>query len=484
MRSYYMRAKASDTGLVYNWHASSADFGGAGYPGTGVANDVFVESWYDDSSGGGVSASVDWKDSVRVATTGPLPASTRIGNVRTANANGALPSVDAVSLAAGEALLDKDHATGADRGVWEVTSLGSGGAPWVLTRRADCDSSSDVTGGLRVPVVVGTNGGKVFKLDTADPITLNTTALTFSQDSGAGASAGDGLQGTSVLSVKPDGSTITVGPSGVKVTDSSIDSTQLADNAVITSKIPDGAITPVKGQLGRATFDAQEVDGITVGNVALSGTPANLDTGVTWVDGVSRIGVPFNTNPAENGIYVKGAGGGAWVRAADAAASTDFRPGALVNIKGGAFGAGRTLRVLTKPATVGTDPIVYELSQIIVQPTAKGQNPTYDGSKYINRGLKTRAADLGDADVSVDVTEGSRFVIGTATSVSRALTLLVTGATDGRGIVVENAVPLAFPYNIKNAAGAIIRTLPVGGLWIASFQFTNDWQPGGWSENV
>lgn len=57
-RSYYMRAKASDTGLVYNWHAVTPDFAGAGYVGaggTGTPTNVLVESTYDDGAGGAVS---------------------------------------------------------------------------------------------------------------------------------------------------------------------------------------------------------------------------------------------------------------------------------------------------------------------------------------------------------------------------------------------------------------------------------------------
>lgn len=197
----------------------------------------------------GSGGSADWKDSVRVATTAALAASTRVGNVRTANANGALPSIDGVALSVGDDLLDKDHATGADRGVWRVTSLGGGASPWVLTRRSDFNSSAEVTGGLRVPVVEGTaNGGKVWKLTTPDPITLNTTALAFSVDTAASVTAGNGLQGTSVFSVKPNGATIDVSASGVKIATSGVTSTELAANACTTTAIADANVTYAKIQ--------------------------------------------------------------------------------------------------------------------------------------------------------------------------------------------------------------------------------------------
>ena len=58
-RTYYMRAKASDSGIAYNWAASWADFAGAGYAGaggTGTPTNVMVESTHDDGAGGGGSS--------------------------------------------------------------------------------------------------------------------------------------------------------------------------------------------------------------------------------------------------------------------------------------------------------------------------------------------------------------------------------------------------------------------------------------------
>ncbi len=145
------------------------------------------------TAAGGSGGSIDWKDSVKAATDVALPASTRVDNVRTANAAGAFPTVDGVSVGVSESILDKINATGADRGIWTLTDAGSGGTPWVLTRRNDADTSAEVTAGLHVPVVAGTlSGGKTYRLDTADPIALNTTSLSFSVAAGAGDVVGPG----------------------------------------------------------------------------------------------------------------------------------------------------------------------------------------------------------------------------------------------------------------------------------------------------
>lgn len=129
------------------------------------------------------------KDPVRVATIAALPANTRSGNVLTADANGALPAINGVTLVVDDSLLVKDEATGANNGIYVVTAVGDGSNPFVLTRRADADSSSEVQAGMRTWANEGAaagTGDSGYVLTTNDPITLNTTALSFSKYTGLG----------------------------------------------------------------------------------------------------------------------------------------------------------------------------------------------------------------------------------------------------------------------------------------------------------
>lgn len=122
---------------------------------------------------------------VRGATIAALAASTITGLTRVANANGALGLVDGVTYVPGNDFLDKDHATGAARGLWRVVDPGSASKPWRLVRSPLADTSAKVRAGLSVRVTEGTaNGGKSFLLTTADPIVLGTTALTFTAAAG------------------------------------------------------------------------------------------------------------------------------------------------------------------------------------------------------------------------------------------------------------------------------------------------------------
>jgi hypothetical protein len=166
-----------------------------------LAQDAATKSYVDAAAGG----ARDVKESARLATAAALAAYTRVGNVITANANGAIATIDGVAPALADRVLLKDGAAGADNGIYTVTALGDAGNPFVLTRASDADASAEVTAGLYLWVTEGTaNADTGWLLTTNDPIVLNTTALVFTQVSALGqVTAGAGLTKT--------GSTLDVG---------------------------------------------------------------------------------------------------------------------------------------------------------------------------------------------------------------------------------------------------------------------------------
>ena len=126
------------------------------------------------------------------ATTGVLPSTAAIiynngaagvGATLTRGENGALGTIDGVTLSAGNRVLVKDQADAKQNGVYTVTNAGSGGAPYVLTRATDSDqAATEMRYGLFVKVTGGTeNGEKNFFMKTADPITMGTSNLAFAQ---------------------------------------------------------------------------------------------------------------------------------------------------------------------------------------------------------------------------------------------------------------------------------------------------------------
>ncbi len=113
----------------------------------------------------------DWKESCRVATTANITLS-------------GTQTIDGVSVIAGDRVLVKDQSTGAENGIY-VCAAGA----W--SRATDADTSAEVTANMAVAVEAGTaNGDKIFILTTNNPITLGSTALTFTALSTGGGGAG------------------------------------------------------------------------------------------------------------------------------------------------------------------------------------------------------------------------------------------------------------------------------------------------------
>lgn len=116
------------------------------------------------------SSVLDWKQSVRAASTGDLVL------------NGT-QTVDTVALVAGDRILVKDQTLGEQNGIYQVQA-----AAW--NRAADANVSNEVTNDLTVEVEEGSQAGTAWRLSTPDPILLGTTVLTF-VPFGAGVGLGD-----------------------------------------------------------------------------------------------------------------------------------------------------------------------------------------------------------------------------------------------------------------------------------------------------
>jgi phage-related tail fiber protein len=121
---------------------------------------------------------LDIKASCRVATTG--------ANITLSG----LQTIDGVSLVAGDRVLVKDQTNAPDNGIYVVSS-----GAW--TRATDADANEKVTSGMYAFISEGTaNHGNGWVLITPNPITLGTTALTFTQFNSTNSnslSAGNGL---------------------------------------------------------------------------------------------------------------------------------------------------------------------------------------------------------------------------------------------------------------------------------------------------
>jgi hypothetical protein len=148
-----------------------------------ITNLATPTSATDAANKGYVDAAVvgiDWKASVRVATTAAV-------TLATAFENGDV--LDGVTLATGNRVLVKDQADGAENGIYTVNASG---AP---TRATDADTAAEVTASFAVFVEEGTvNADSAWTLTNNGTVTIGTTALVFTQFTGLGQiTAGNGL---------------------------------------------------------------------------------------------------------------------------------------------------------------------------------------------------------------------------------------------------------------------------------------------------
>ena len=180
---------------------------------------------------------LDVKQSVRVATTAN-------GTLSSAFANG--QTVDGVTLATNDRILIKNQSTGSENGIYTVNASG---AP---TRATDFDANSEVTGGAFFFAEEGTvNADNGFVLTNDGAITVGTTALTFTQFSGAGqVIAGDALtKSGNTINVAVDNSSIEVSSDALRVKASGITNAMLAGSIDLTAKVT-GALPVGNGGTG------------------------------------------------------------------------------------------------------------------------------------------------------------------------------------------------------------------------------------------
>ena len=109
--------------------------------------------------------------------------STRVVTVTNINLTGGAPSsVDGVTLSLDDRILVSGQSTGSQNGLYYVTTVGSGSnGTWART--SDGNENGEIEAGMIVMVTEGAiYADTQWKLITDDPIVINTTALTFTQN--------------------------------------------------------------------------------------------------------------------------------------------------------------------------------------------------------------------------------------------------------------------------------------------------------------
>lgn len=216
---------------------------------------------------------IDWKASVRVATTAAVTLATAFENGDT---------LDGVTLATGDRILIKDQADGTTNGIYTVNATG---AP---TRATDADTSAEVTASFAVFVEEGTvNADSAWTLTNNGTVTIGSTSLVFTQFTGLGQiTAGAGLTKTANTLDVIAGTGITVNANDVAI-----------DTAVVVRKyavsIGDGTATSYTVTHNLATRD------VTVGLYEVASPYAEVLADIEHAT-TNTVTVVFSVAPTTN----------------------------------------------------------------------------------------------------------------------------------------------------------------------------------------
>ena len=233
---------------------------GLGTPTDGT--DAATKNYVDSAAQG-----IDWKASVRAATTANVTLASDLENGDT---------LDGVTLATGDRILVKNQSTGSQNGIYVVKVSG---AP---DRSTDCDIAAELTSNFAVFVEEGTaNADQGYVLTNDGAITIGTTALTFTQFTGLGqVVAGDGLSKTGNTLNVTAGTGISI--TGDAVTNDGVLSITGTANQ-ITASASTGAIT-LSGPQDLHSSASPAFAAITLPDALVGSALATASTSATVID--------------------------------------------------------------------------------------------------------------------------------------------------------------------------------------------------------
>jgi hypothetical protein len=224
--------------------APSADLSMGGYKvvnvGTPTADTDGATKGYVDSVAQGLKP----KDSVKAATTANITLSGE-------------QNIDGISVVAGDRVLVKNQSTASQNGIYIVS-----GSSWA--RSSDANAWSELVSAFVFVEEGSTLADTGWTCTVNQGGTIGTTAVTFTQFSGAGSyAAGNGLSLVgSTFAVVANGSTIDVSGSGIKIADTYAGQTSIVTVGTIgTGTWQGSAIAVAYGGLGRTTLVSGLVKG-------------------------------------------------------------------------------------------------------------------------------------------------------------------------------------------------------------------------------
>jgi hypothetical protein len=271
------------------------------------------------------------------------------------------------------------------------------------------------------------------------------------------------------ITVEADGGTLTVGSSGVKVSDGGIDTLQLADGGVTTAKISGSSITTAKIIDGQVTNAKLANDDITIGSTAIAlGASATTIAGLTSVTSTTFVGdLTGNADSADTAVSASIAQIATEARSVSAnsvALGTDTTGNYVATL---GSGTGVTIGSNTGEGSTPTIAVNYGTS---ANTAAEGNTSvTFNGtSNEIELSANTFTTVGGGGTVTIglpnDVTIGQDLTVSRDLVVSRNLTVAGTASfqhtTDLD--VADRFIRLASGSNAAGDGGFVVQQASAG----------------------
>ena len=253
------------------------------------AQDAATKAYVDAHAQG-----LDVKESVKVATTAPVTIATALVNAEL---------LDGVDLATGDRVLVKNQTTASQNGIYIV-----GANP---ARAGDFDESDEVSGGTFTFVEEGTvNADSGWVVTTDGTITVGTTALAFTQFSGAGQIvAGTGLtKSSNTINAVGTSNRISVGADAIDIDANYVGQNTITTLGTIATGTWNGTAinaTYLDGQSGTNTGDMSIAgeDYLSLTNQVLTANEVDLTDNVTGTLPVGSGGTGLTTITENAVVY-------------------------------------------------------------------------------------------------------------------------------------------------------------------------------------
>jgi hypothetical protein len=442
----------------------------------------------------------DFKNSARVATTTSVTLT-----------GGAPTVVDDVTLVLGDRVLVRSQANAVQNGIYRVNTLGTG-ANGTWGRAQDASTGDRLTPGTTLSVEEGTTlGGKLFRMTSVGPVTLGSTAITWTDVSGGGGSASgnngqvqfndtNAFGGATYLYYNKTTGQFTANAGTASTTTTS--GTFIVSGGVGVSG---NLIAGGHGQFSGLFNESTTAAGVFIGNTGLppasprigffngnttqnwqidnySGTFRWFTPGVTRMElnSAGDLSIPSTTISTSTSTGALKVSGGAGIGGA-------VRIGGLINVTGSAT-VGGTLAVtgdttitgnLTVNGTttnINTTNLVVEDKNIIVADVATPTDTTADGAGITVKGATDKTLNWVDATDAWTSSEDFNLLTGKQYEI--AGTSVLTATTLGSGVVNSSLTSLGTVTSLvatdsltttgvvtNLSSGNIVATNSTSGTW-------------------